>query len=364
MAPRKQREGAVTYYKQGNYWHYYYWDRVAKKRVGPRSLECTTYDKAREEAKRISHALDRGTMGKLDTLKENRGVTFGEATDRYLDECELAEKSLKEDRTRLAMVRKDWEDVPISTIDAGQIDSWLAKKRRSKNWSKSTRNRYLSAIKQVFKKALSLNYTSDNQAASLKALKEEENIPEPLTDAVMESLMEVLPEYAKYYVAILVDTGLRKGELARIRWEDVDTANKQLRIPKSKAQTFRVIPMTNRLATLFDSLRPGRTWAQTQSGHSNHTMVWPDDSNPKALVIGPIDLKKSLISASKQIGIKNIHPHQFRHTFATRLMQRGVAIEHIMALGGWKSATMAKRYARVNPVELHEQIRVLEEGKA
>ena len=141
----------------------------------------------------------------------------------------------------------------------------------------------------------------------------------------------------------------------------MDTANKQLIIPKSKGKTFRVVPMTNRLAALFDSLRPGRTWAQTQSGHSNHTIIWPDDSDPEALVIGPIDLKKSLISASKQIGIKHIHPHQFRHTFATRLMQRGVAMEHIMALGGWKSATMAKRYARVNPVELHEQIRLLEE---
>ena len=84
-------------------------------------------------------------------------------------------------------------------------------------------------------------------------------------------------------------------------------------------------------------------WAgQTQSGHSNHTIIWPDDSDPEALVIGPIDLKKSLISASKQIGIKHIHPHQFRHTFATRLMQRGVAMEHIMALGGWKSAAIKK----------------------
>ena len=35
--------------------------------------------------------------------------------------------------------------------------------------------------------------------------------------------------------------------------------------------------------------------------------------------------------------------------------------KHIMALGGWKSAAMAKRYARVNPVELHDQIRTLEE---
>ena len=361
MAAKKYREGAVSYFKKGNYWHAYWTDQNTGLR-GQRSLRCTTQRMAREEAKKISDALDGNTIKKLDAVRDNKRVTFGEATDRYLDECELAEKSLKEDRTRLDIVREDWEDVPISTIDAGQIDSWLAKKRRSKGWSKSTRNRYLSAIKQVFKKAHSLNYIADNPAPLIKALKEEENIPEPLTDAVMDSLMAVLPEYAKYYVAILVDTGLRKGELERIRWRDVDTANKQLIVPKSKSKTFRVVPMTSRLAALFDSLRSGSTWVQTQKGHSNHTIVWPDDSNPEALVIGPIDLKKSLISASKAIGVKHIHPHQFRHTFATRLLQKGVAMEHIMALGGWKSATMAKRYARVNPVELHDQIRVLEEG--
>ena len=361
MAAKKYREGAVSYFKKGNYWHAYWTDQNTGLR-GQRSLRCTTQRMAREEAKKISDALDGNTIKKLDAVRDNKRVTFGEATDRYLDECELAEKSLKEDRTRLDIVREDWEDVPISTIDAGQIDSWLAKKRRSKGWSKSTRNRYLSAIKQVFKKAHSLNYIADNPAPLIKALKEEENIPEPLTDAGMDSLMAVLPEYAKYYVAILVDTGLRKGELERIRWRDVDTANKQLIVPKSKSKTFRVVPMTSRLAALFDSLRSGSTWVQTQKGHSNHTIVWPDDSNPEALVIGPIDLKKSLISASKAIGVKHIHPHQFRHTFATRLLQKGVAMEHIMALGGWKSATMAKRYARVNPVELHDQIRVLEEG--
>ena len=56
----------------------------------------------------------------------------------------------------------------------------------------------------------------ENVASPIKALKEDEKIPDPLSDDVMTALMEVLPEYAKYYVAILFDTGLRRGELARI----------------------------------------------------------------------------------------------------------------------------------------------------
>ena len=60
--------------------------------------------------------------------------------------------------------------VPIGTISTGHIESWLARNRKSRKWSKSTRNRYLSAIKQVFKKAHSLDYTMENAASSCKAL--------------------------------------------------------------------------------------------------------------------------------------------------------------------------------------------------
>ena len=341
------------------YYYAQYRDNSGRKHLP--SLRTTNAQEAVDRAQEIVQALMSGTDARLEKVRDNKRVTFGETADIYLAECELAEKSLKEDRTRLDMVRKDWEEVPIGTISTGHIESWLARNRKSRKWSKSTRNRYLSAIKQVFKKAHSLDYTMENAANAIKAVKEDEKVPEPLSDQVMEALMQVLPEYAKYYVAILVDTGLRTGELERIRWRDVDTINNRLTIPLTKNKPFKVVPMTNRLAALFDSLRPGRTWAQTQSGHSNHTIVWPSDKHPNTPVIGKLDLKKSLMAAAKKIGLEHVHPHQFRHTFATRLMQRGVPMEHIMALGGWKSAAMAKRYARINPVELHDQIRTLEE---
>ena len=56
-----------------------------------------------------------------------------------------------------------------------------------------------------------------------------------------------------------------------------------------------------------------------------------------------IDIKKSLMSAAKKIGACHIHPRQFRHTYATRLMDHGVPMAHIMAFDGWKGSAMAKR---------------------
>ena len=94
-------------------------------------------------------------------------------------------RSLKEDRTRLLRVCQDWGEIPISTINSGHIESWLAKNKRKSKWSSATRNRYLSAIKQVFKKAHGLNYLAENSALPLKATKEDENIPEPLTNDIV-----------------------------------------------------------------------------------------------------------------------------------------------------------------------------------
>ena len=348
----RKREGKVG-------WYAYYRDGSGTQRL--RSLKTRNLHEARARALLISEALNSGTDQRLEQVRDNRRVTFQEAVDLYLAQCELAERSLKEDRTRPLRICQDWGEIPISTINSGHIESWLAKNKRKSKWSSATRNRYLSAIKQVFKIAHGLNYLAENPALPLKATKEDENIPEPLADDVVAALLEVLPEYARYIVCILVDTGLRMSELHRIRWQDVDTAKRHLNIYRSKSKQFRVVPMTPRLATLFDSLRAGHQWLQSQSGPSRKAIIWPDDNSPSAVVIPPIDIKKSLISAAKKIGADHIHPHQFRHTYATRLMDQGVPMEHIMALGGWKSSAMAKRYARVNPVHLQQHADRLEE---
>ena len=94
-----------------------------------------------DRAQEIVQALMSGTDARLEKVRDNKRVTFGETADIYLAECELAEKSLKEDRTRLDMVRKEWEEVPIGTISTGHIESWLARNRKARKWSKSTRNR-------------------------------------------------------------------------------------------------------------------------------------------------------------------------------------------------------------------------------
>ena len=71
---------------------------------------------------------------------------------------------------------------------------------------------------------------------------------------------------------------------------------------------------------------------------------------------------KSFSSLAKNVGIEDFHFHDLRHTFATRLAQRGVDLYKISKLLGHVNITMTPRYAYHCPESLREGIEVLEKA--
>ncbi len=60
-------------------------------------------------------------------------------------------------------------------------------------------------------------------------------------------------------------------------------------------------------------------------------------------------------------GIEDASAHTLRHTFASRLVQKGVNLAHIQALLGHKSITTTMRYAHISSDNLRDAVDVLEE---
>ena len=93
-------------------------------------------------------------------------------------------------------------------------------------------------------------------------------------------------------------------------------------------------PLSKPLRPKPEPISKGDQWLQSQTGHSRKAIVWPDDSNQSAVVIPPIDIKKSLAVAAEKVGLPKLTRHMMRHTFATFLGSKGATDMDLMDLGG------------------------------
>ena len=132
-------------------------------------------------------------------------------------------------------------------------------------------------------------------------------MPDALTEEELNALIAECPEHTRRLV-IVADTVMRRSELQRLTWEDVDFEMGAITVRKSKNKNFRVIPMTRRVRDLLLHLRD-------------------DPSSDEALVLPVGDVKRSLHTAGVRAGIGHVHLHMLRHTTATRLRDRGVPLD-------------------------------------
>jgi integrase len=133
-------------------------------------------------------------------------------------------------------------------------------------------------------------------------------------------------------VIAALDTAMRRGELFKLRWRDIDLDARLIRITafNSKTARPRTVGITRRLHTELERLR-----AQA-----------PND--PNGLVFGITDtVKKSFAAACKGAAIEGFRFHDCRHTAITRMVQANIPTTEIMKISGHTQYVTFARY--VNP---------------
>lgn len=199
------------------------------------------------------------------------------------------------------------------------------------------------------------HYHTSNPWAKHEALPEDE-LPVPdLEEAQIERLLSALDDPAtvpshgrrryrypwRAIVAFARETGLRKGELARLRREDRRGATLYVVSSRARGRTksrkMRPVPLSTRAREILDAL-PRR-----------------EDGR----IFGPIgDPRQAFATAAKTVGLERVWMHLFRHLFASRLSERGAGNRELTDAGGWSSTRMAERYTHARM----ERLRQLVEG--
>ena len=337
-------EGLVKGYLRGTAWHCTFYTPAGRQRL---KLGTKNKRQAERRAREIADLIQREDwegLTKLDWKPQAKAGTFAIfVRDEFLPKyCNWSERTRQGEESRLRILCEEFGALPLSGVTASSIKTWLAR-RNTGGMSPATQNRYLAALKSIYKAATTYGFCKMNPAAAVTMQSEEVRAQDVLNDEEFERLLVELPDYSRRIVIAAAETGMRAGEIRRLVWEDVDLAAGELRVAVAKNKEYRVVPLTHRLQALLDEMKGEST------------------PHPTAPVFEGVDIKKGLASALKRAGIeKHISLHSFRHQFATRALEAGMSSFHLQAIGGWKSPVMLHRYGKVRNRALHEQMEKLE----
>lgn len=131
-------------------------------------------------------------------------------------------------------------------------------------------------------------------------------------------------------------TAMRRGEVSRIRWADVDEAKKMVLIrdrkdPRQKIGNDQWIPLL------------GDSWVILQR-QAKGELIFP---------IHPQTMSKYFKEACDALGIPDLHLHDLRHEGISSMFEAGFGIPQVAVVSGHKSWNHLKRYTQIKPESLH-----------
>ena len=181
----------------------------------------------------------------LEALKRIKTKTATELCDELLKVKEAdgaSERYLSDLRSRLTQFSDSFDGKPVAEITALRIDEWLrslSDRETGKRLSPVTRNNFRRVLIVAFNFAKGRGYCIGNPAKQSAKAKQIDAPVGILTVEETARLMEnAVPELVPY-VAIGAFAGLRRAELERLDWQEVDLQSGLIEVTASKAKSAR-----------------------------------------------------------------------------------------------------------------------------
>ena len=231
----------------------------------------------------------------------------------------------------------------ISPFDLERLKTALLKK----GYSQATVKHCLVLIRQVFNKALIWGmYQGGNPVKGVKMPTIQNERTRFLTREEAERLLKALSEMTRpdlHDMALLsLHTGMRAGEIFKLKGNDLDFQNNIIRIVDAKNKKTRHAYMTKTVREMLLKRKPEAPENFVFPDRNGKKIVSISQSFPK--IIKKLGFNKNVIDDREMVTF-----HSLRHTFASWLAMQGESLITIRDLLGHKTTAMTERYAHLIP---------------
>jgi site-specific recombinase XerD len=216
------------------------------------------------------------------------------------------------------------------------------------------RMRYLNSFWTFLQKE---KLVDDNPVARIESLRIESTIKKAYSAQEMEALRLACDRpRERALIEFLYATGVRVSELCSLDVGDIDLYKQEFRVMGKGRKERRLYISDTACFHLFRYLK----WRSQREGLTMEELadrpLFTATKKPynRLTKAGVQYLLKQL---GKQAGVGNVHPHRFRRTFATDLLNRGMRIEEVMVLMGHTKIETTLIYCNIKQDNVRESYR-------
>ena len=292
-------------------------------------------------------------------------MVVSKACRQFLNHCRSA-MSLSEHTLRA--YEGDLKDVKqhfgprksIQAITKEELRQYIRYLREQRNFKESSIKRRVASLKLLFRWALRESVLVTNPFDTLnERIRLPKKLPRALDRCHIGLLRKAITVTAKRddfdalgrktAIHLLLDTGIRVGELANIRIEDVSMADRCLKI-HGKGNRQRLVYLLS--APLFRSLNNYLSNRRKVGFHNENLFV-----TARGLDLTPQRIRAGLHIVATSAGIDRLlTPHMLRHTCATQWLEAVVDIRYVQKLLGHQSISTTEIYTHVSDQGLREAL--------
>ncbi|MFD2262958.1 tyrosine-type recombinase/integrase [Lacibacterium aquatile] len=274
-------------------------------------------------------------------------TTFRQLVERYRDEVSPKKKGSVQDRNRLNMwLQASFVDRPILEVKGKDLAGWRDK-RLEDGKAEATVNHDLSTLSGMYQHAIKewsmeglINPVRLIKLPSLGEARErrlEEGEEARLLVAMEASTLDA---WIKPAFFIAVETAMRQGNVASLRWRQIDLSKRVIHLPKEVTKNNKPlgVPMSRACLATLKALDKARKEPKS-----------PDD---RLFLVKAGAFQNAWRRICAAANVHGLRWHDLRHEATSRFFERGLTIEQVRAITGHRTLAMLIRYTHLKPADL------------
>lgn len=309
--------------------------QVRRRGLAPRARSFDTKADAERWARQLEAQVDRA--GVLPDTRPAETTTLKQVLERYRDSVSVTKRSFVSEVARInALLRRDIVHRTLATLSSSDLATY--RDQRLKTVAPATVIRELNTISHAIDTARRdwAIHLADNPVKLVRRPKAPKGRTRRLGTDEEALLLKAADagrnRYMRPLIILAVETGMRRGELLGLTWENVDLDAGVAHLPLTKNGDSRDVPLSKRARETLAAL-----------GAAVKGRVIPLTGNAVRLSW------ERLVSRA---GLADLHFHDLRHEAVSRLFEKGLGLMEVASISGHKELRMLQRYTHLRAADL------------